>query len=126
MTRAVEFNPRRDPRLLRRSLLRNLRQLPDGRFTWKYDPDGSPPSTSKRQRQRRAAPAAPGRHHLPGARGQRAESDVYGDREAASFAEALPDGRWARVESAGHNIQGDNPAGACGARFLRFLLAEIS
>jgi pimeloyl-ACP methyl ester carboxylesterase len=36
--RARAFNPRRDPRLLRRSLLRNLRRLPDGRLTRKSDP----------------------------------------------------------------------------------------
>src|SRR5207248_1911376 len=37
VVRARAFNPSRDPRLLRRSLLHNLRRLPDGRLTWKYD-----------------------------------------------------------------------------------------
>ncbi|HXZ86790.1 MAG TPA: hypothetical protein VEI82_15010 [Myxococcota bacterium] len=37
VARAREFNPRRDPALLRRSLLHNLRERPDGRLTWKYD-----------------------------------------------------------------------------------------
>ena len=35
--RARAFNPRRDPRLLRYSLRHNLRQMPDGTLTWKYD-----------------------------------------------------------------------------------------
>src|SRR5439155_7594654 len=35
--RAREFNPARDPELLRRSLLYNLRRLPNGKLTWKYD-----------------------------------------------------------------------------------------
>src|SRR5205814_301136 len=35
--RARAFSPSRDPRLLRRSILHNLRELPDGRWTWKYD-----------------------------------------------------------------------------------------
>ncbi len=35
--RALSFNPRRNRELLRRSLLHNLRRMPDGRFMWKYD-----------------------------------------------------------------------------------------
>jgi esterase len=110
VARAVEFNPRRDRRLLRRSLLHNLRQLSDGRFTWKYDPGRVTPeyysstrASVERLRELVAQIACP----VLVVRG--AESDVYGDAQAASFAQALPDGRWARVESAGHNIQGDNP-----------------
>lgn len=36
---ALRFNPRRDPDLLRSSLLHNLRRLADGRLAWKTDPD---------------------------------------------------------------------------------------
>jgi esterase len=35
--RALAFNPRRDPRVLRRSLMHNLRQQSDGTWVWKYD-----------------------------------------------------------------------------------------
>ena len=35
--RALQFNPRRDPNILRRSLMHNLRQQPDGSWRWKYD-----------------------------------------------------------------------------------------
>ena len=34
---ALRFNPRRNARLLRTSLLHNLRRLPNGRLTWKTD-----------------------------------------------------------------------------------------
>src|SRR5215469_3848276 len=34
--RALAFNPRRDPKVLRRSLMHNLRQQTDGTWTWKY------------------------------------------------------------------------------------------
>ena len=37
--RAMAFNPKRNPTLLRRSLLHNLRQLPNGKWTWKHDPN---------------------------------------------------------------------------------------
>ena len=35
--RALKFNPRRDPKILRRSLMHDLRQQPDGSWHWKYD-----------------------------------------------------------------------------------------
>ena len=35
--KALKFNPRRDPKILRRSLMHNLRQQPDGTWKWKYD-----------------------------------------------------------------------------------------
>src|SRR5258708_12773306 len=35
--KALKFNPRRDPRILRRSLMHNLRQQPDGTWRRKYD-----------------------------------------------------------------------------------------
>ncbi|MGH7031308.1 MAG: alpha/beta fold hydrolase, partial [Stellaceae bacterium] len=37
IARALSFNPRRDPVILRRSLMHNLREGPDGNWTWKYD-----------------------------------------------------------------------------------------
>ena len=40
--RALEFNPRRRPELLRRSLLHNLRQTSEGKWTWKYDGASQP------------------------------------------------------------------------------------
>ncbi|HWO03635.1 MAG TPA: alpha/beta hydrolase, partial [Methylomirabilota bacterium] len=35
--KALQFNPRRDPTILRRSLMHALRQQPDGSWKWKYD-----------------------------------------------------------------------------------------
>src|SRR5215207_102651 len=35
--KALKFNPRRDPKILRRSLMHALRQQPDGTWKWKYD-----------------------------------------------------------------------------------------
>jgi pimeloyl-ACP methyl ester carboxylesterase len=108
--RASAFNPRRDPRLLRRSLLNSLRQLPDGKWTWKHDqrmltPEylASTKASVERLRERVGSISCP----VLVVRG--GESDVYSDADAAAFANALPDGRWVKVESAGHNVQGDNP-----------------
>src|SRR5258706_14769900 len=54
--RALAFNPRRNRDLLRRSLLHNLRQMPDGRWMWKYD---------HRHRGRADPAAPPPRPHPP-------------------------------------------------------------
>ena len=40
--RAMDFNPRRNPELLRRSLIHNLRRIPNGKWTWKHDPKRMP------------------------------------------------------------------------------------
>ena len=122
--RAQAFNPRRDPRLLRYSLRHNLRRLPDGTWTWKYDRRGLSPEY-----------IASVRRSLDQLRGDTraitcpvlvlrgAESDAFSDAQAAGFAAALPDGRWAKVEDAGHTVQGDNPGGL--VQVLTDFLAEI-
>jgi pimeloyl-ACP methyl ester carboxylesterase len=123
--RAVAFNPRRDPELLRYSLRHNLRRLHDGSWTWKYDRRrvGEEYFHSTRRaveelRERAGAIACP----VLVVRG--ADSDVFGADAAAAFAGALAEGSWATVEAAGHNVQGDNPRGLVEALdgFLRDVL----
>jgi pimeloyl-ACP methyl ester carboxylesterase len=122
--RARAFNPRRDPHLLRYSLLHNLRRLPDGTFAWKYDRRGLSPeylATVRRSlgqlRDRTDTITCP----VLVIRG--AESDALSDPHAADFAATLPDGRWAQVKDAGHTVQGDNPHGLI--QVLTHFLAEI-
>ncbi len=120
--RALDFNPSRDPRLLRRSLLHNLRRLPNGKWTWKYDRRGM---TRERFDELRAevagvwdlldgvtCPALVVRGEL---------SDVVSDESAAALADALPDGDWIGIKDAGHTVQGDNPRALAAAidAFLR-------
>ncbi len=109
--RALGFNPRRNRELLRRSLLHNLRRMPDGRFMWKYD-----------QRHRgKVDPAAYARRRellwsavdaveCPTLVVRGAQSDVFHDEDAERLATRLRQGRWVRIEGAGHTVQGDNPA----------------
>jgi esterase len=126
--RAMEFNPLRNPALLRRSLLHNLRELPNGKWTWKHDPNRvlpTPESMRARQEEitKEASQIAVSRITCPTLVLRGAKSDVLTDESAAGFARALPDGRWLRVEDAGHTVQGDNPHGLVEA--LRPFLREI-
>jgi esterase len=120
--RAIEFNPGRDPRLLRRSLMHNLRRLPDGRWTWKYDRRHM---TRERFDELRGEVTAI-RARLDTVtcpafvvRGER--SDVVTPESAQALADGLPDGEWTSVPDAGHTVQGDNPRGLAEvlAPFLR-------
>ena len=108
--KARSFNPRRDPRLLRISLLHNLRQLPNGKWTWKYDrrhlsPEGFRELTTRLGELRDDLPLIT----CPALVVRGALSDVFSDDDAAHAAGLLPNGRWIRIEGAGHNVQGDNP-----------------
>ena len=122
--RALEFNPRRDPRLLRYSLLNNLRQLPDRTWIWKYDSRRiTPEHYASVKRQLGQLGDTAGAITCPVLVVRGAESDVLSSTQAAGFAATLPDGRWAEVQSAGHNVQGDNPRGLI--HVLTDFLAEI-
>jgi pimeloyl-ACP methyl ester carboxylesterase len=107
---AVSFNSQRHPELLRMSLLHNLRQLPDGKWTWKYD----------RRHHGRTDPGAWERARLkladrlpeiacPTLVVRGARSDVFWDEDAEKVVRQLPDGRWVKIADAGHTVQGDNP-----------------
>jgi len=111
--RALAFNPRRNRELLRRSLQHNLRRMPDGRFMWKYD---------QRHRGKALDPAAYARRRdllwsavdaveCPTLVVRGAQSDVFHDEDAERLTGRLRQGRWVKIEGAGHTVQGDNPAG---------------
>jgi pimeloyl-ACP methyl ester carboxylesterase len=126
VAKALSFNPRRDATLLRRSLLHNLRRMPDGKWMWKYD---------QRHRGRAMDPAAAVRRRdllwsavakvaCPTLVVRGAESDVFHDEDAERLSSALPRGRWVKIANAGHTVQGDNPAGLLLA--LRAFLGEVA
>lgn len=110
--RAHRFNPRRDVRLLRRSLLHNLRRLPDGRWAWKHDRRHlSRERFVDLMRQFTALADATATVSCPVLVVRGAESESFTDELAAETAAAFPRARWVRVEGAGHTVQGDNAAG---------------
>ena len=122
--RALAFNPRRDPRLLRLSLRHNLRQTPKGQWMWKYDQrhrGKAEPGAYERRRELLWDSVA--KISCPTLVVRGAQSDVFHDEDAERLTAALPRGRWVRVENAGHTVQGDNPAGLLTE--LRGFLGEL-
>lgn len=108
--RAVAFNPLRRPELLRRSLVHNLRQTPEGKWTWKYDHRVNRPTTDESREHRRAMlwDAVP-RVTCPTLVVRGANSDLFYDEDAEKLAASLSCGSWVRIEGAGHTVQGDQP-----------------
>jgi len=108
--RALAFNPRRDPQILRRSLMHNLRRQPDGSWSWKYD-------RSRFQRldhdihlaERRRLADNLAKVTCPALVVRGAESDVFHQDDAERLAKNFPDGRQITIAQAGHTVQGDNP-----------------
>jgi esterase len=119
--RALSFNARRDPKLLRRSLQHNLRQLPNGKLTWKHDRRHRAKFDAEEWARRREGlwDDIP-RITCPTLVVRGARSDVFHDEDAEKLVAALPQGSWVRVEDAGHTVQGDNPR-ALVAELRRFL-----
>ncbi|MGH7985085.1 MAG: alpha/beta fold hydrolase [Candidatus Binataceae bacterium] len=122
--RALKFNPRRNRELLRRSLLHNLRQLPNGKWTWKHDPNRIG-TNFEHDRAERASliTNATARITCPTLVMRGEHSNVLTDESARKFAESLPAGSWVRIPDSGHTIQGDNPRALLSA--LRPFLREI-
>jgi pimeloyl-ACP methyl ester carboxylesterase len=109
--KAIEFNPRRDPRLLRRSLLHNFRQSPTGKWLrktdlrmWNGDLNRGQERKKLKERFRQAA-----RVSCPTLIVRGGLSDVFTTEDAQTLATDFPHGHYAQVGEAGHTVQGDNP-----------------
>lgn len=120
--RTIQYNPTRTESSLRRGVLHNAKELPDGEWTWRYDPvrawkDIERPAVSFVNLwddvERIKAPTLLVRGALSG---------VVSDDDVAELQRRKPDANVVTVEGAGHSIQGDKPVEL--ARILeRFLVA---
>ncbi|HET9183436.1 MAG TPA: alpha/beta hydrolase [Candidatus Angelobacter sp.] len=119
--KAIEFNPRRDPRLLRRSLLHNFRQSPSGKWTRKTDLRMWHGRDREQERQRLIERFRYASHiACPTLIVQGSMSDVFSSEEAQKLAREFKDGHFAQIGGAGHTVQGDNP-GAFAQVLAQFL-----
>jgi pimeloyl-ACP methyl ester carboxylesterase len=121
--RAHQFNPRRSLDNIRSRLSYNLKQLPDGKWTWKYD-------TALRSPQRGFQASAllnlwddVKAIRCPTLIIKGGESDILSAESATKLQEAIPGSRLAVVPGAGHSVMGDNPAAFIAA--AREFLANI-
>lgn len=110
--KAIEFNPRRDPRLLRRSLLHNFRQNASGKWTRKTDLrmwHGNLNREQERERLKERFLQAATLINCPTLIVQGSLSDVFTTDDAQKLATQFSQGHFAQVGEAGHTVQGDNP-----------------
>ncbi|MGC2492400.1 alpha/beta fold hydrolase [Candidatus Binatus sp.] len=127
LDRATRFNPLRDPAVLRRSLHYNLRETPAGKWVFKHDQRRRSDDAMRaftEDRTRLADHVSKISCATLVVRG--ALSDVLTDDSAEMFARSLPNGRLARVEKSGHNVQGDNPRAFLDAMLSFFRDAGIN
>jgi esterase len=123
--RALEFNPARSRDLLAFSMMRNLREHPQGGLTPKYDPISHGPEHGDKMLSWAGqlwdvVPDV----QCPALVIRGGNSDVFTEDLARDLAERLPQaGPPVTVENAGHTVQGDNPAGL--VRELNGFLAGI-
>jgi esterase len=121
--RAHQFNPRRSLDNIRSRLSYNLKQLPNGKWTWKYD---------KALRSGERSFQASALQNLwddvrvircPTLIIKGGESDILSAESASKLQAAIPESRLAIVSGAGHSVMGDNPGAFVGAvrDFLRAL-----
>ena len=107
------FNPRRPISQIQGSIAHNLKQLPNGKWTWKYDrvlrtPGGRPsPDTKTAERLWRYVDSL----KCPTLVVRGAASDVVALETAEQMRRRIPKGQLATVEGAGHLVMGDNPSG---------------
>jgi pimeloyl-ACP methyl ester carboxylesterase len=109
LERTVQFNPTRTVSSLRRGVLHNAKEEPDGSWTWRYDPvrawkDIEQPVVSFVNLwddvERIKAPTLLIRGGLSG---------VVSDDDVAELGRRKPDAGVVTVDGAGHSIQGDKP-----------------
>ncbi|MFM7225893.1 MAG: alpha/beta fold hydrolase [Actinomycetota bacterium] len=112
LERTIAFNPTRSESSLRRGVLHNAVELPDGRWRWRYDlprrGSGDGPTGS----------VVPGIEELWEAVGasttpvvlvRGADSPVVDDADVAELRRRRPDATVIVVDGAGHSVQGDRP-----------------
>jgi pimeloyl-ACP methyl ester carboxylesterase len=108
VARAHAFNPRRSIDNIRDRLRHNLKQLPSGRWTWKYDPALRNPARVGDEMGDLWERVASIRCPVLIVRG--GESDILAPEVAERFG-TIVGAEVRTVTGAGHSVMGDNPTG---------------
>jgi len=121
--RAHQFNPRRSLDNIRSRLSHNLKQLPSGKWTWKYDKALRSPERGFHASTLFNLWDDVHAIRCPTLIIKGGESDILSAESAGKLQAAIPGSRVAVVPGAGHSVMGDNPAAFVEATraFLRTL-----
>ncbi|MGI9602225.1 MAG: alpha/beta fold hydrolase [Acidimicrobiales bacterium] len=119
LARTIEHNPTRSESSLRRGVLHNARELPDGTWSWRYDP----------MRDWKSAEGSDSEPTMPdfGSMWDHVERldvavslylggawSVVDEADVAEFGRRCPEAEIVTVDGAGHSIQGDRPVELAG------------
>jgi pimeloyl-ACP methyl ester carboxylesterase len=107
LERTVTYNPTRSVSSLRRGILHNAAERPDGSWAWRYDRFHLPEGESMPVFDDLWGFVDAVRVPLLLVRG--ADSPVVGDEDVEELRRRRPDVRVEVVEAAGHSVQGDQP-----------------
>ena len=106
-----KFNPRRPLEVIRKyTVVYNLKQLPSGKWTWKYDTyfsEGHSRGDVKQMEQELSTEVK--KISCPTLLVKGAESDVLSLDGARLLQAAVPGSEFALIPGAGHSVMGDNP-----------------
>ena len=106
-----KFNPRRPLEVIRQyTVVYNLKQLPSGKWTWKYDTyfsEGHSRGDVKQMEQELSTEVK--KISCPTLLVKGAESDVLSLDGARLLQAAVPGSEFALIPGAGHSVMGDNP-----------------
>ena len=108
LERTVQFNPTRSVSSLRRGILHNARELPDGGWSWRYDPMRNW-SESKGMPAFSPLWSAVDAVDAPLLLVRGGTSGVVGDEDVEELLRRRPAATVVTVDGAGHSIQGDKP-----------------
>jgi pimeloyl-ACP methyl ester carboxylesterase len=111
LARTIEHNPTRSVSSLRRGILHNARQEPDGSWRWRYDRSGHTRDVTDAGDARSSSPLWDelGAVRCPVLLVRGALSPVVDDADVAEARRRLPDIDVVVVDGAGHSVQGDRP-----------------
>jgi pimeloyl-ACP methyl ester carboxylesterase len=124
LERTVRYNPTRSESSLRRGVVHNARELPDGSWTWRWDPvrswrreggtgadDAAAGDASGTAGRPDFSPLweAVGRVAVPLMLVRGGLSGVVGDEDVTELLRRQPGARVVVVDGAGHSVQGDRP-----------------
>jgi pimeloyl-ACP methyl ester carboxylesterase len=115
LSRTIEFNPTRSESSLRRGVVHNAKENPDGTWTWKWDPNRPSESSGVPDFTSLWDDVSAIRVPIMLVRG--GTSKVTGDEDVDELRRRQPDVRVEVVDGAGHSVQGDKPLEL--ARLLR-------